>query len=87
MDRLYETLSDRIKDWEEALYPNGRPGFLSKLLAVRKGAASNEDKIDREHLEQDILLQKMIVAYDLSAAFCYMHENKYVDHQVDQQCL
>jgi hypothetical protein len=82
MDRLYETLKDKIKDWEEDLYHNGRPGFLTKLLGIGKGAANNAAQINREHLEHDILLQRMIVAYDLSAAFCYMHENKYVGHLI-----
>lgn len=76
LDRLYETLDERIKQWENELYPDGRPGVMKKLLSrQRRSKTSKQAQEQREH---DILLQRMIVAYDLAAAFSYMHQNKYV---------
>lgn len=60
MDRLYETLKAKMEQWK-ALHANARG-----LAGFRS---------DRAELER-LLLERMIVAYDLAAAFWYLHDNK-----------
>jgi hypothetical protein len=73
MDRLYETLDRKIKMWSTELYPDGEPGLLKKMFGRRGGAKGHKDEV-----EHDVLLQRLIVAYDLASAFLYMHQNQYV---------
>lgn len=49
-----------------------RPNILQTI----KSRFSRQMKEERERIIQDILMQRLIVAYDLAAAFAYMHENK-----------
>ena len=72
MDRLYETLDQRIESWVTELRPNKKPGVLRKMF----GRQDSEQK----DLEKDIMLQRLIVAYDLASAFSYMHQNMQVVH-------
>jgi len=61
LDRLYETLDEKIKTW--------------KALTVRHGGGIfgiGVNKLEMKHL----MVEKMIVAYDLAAAFWYLHDNR-----------
>ena len=80
MDRLYETLDQKVSIWTKDLHD------LHSLLK-RAGAfklfsrGGNEAaKKHREEANHDILLQRMIVLYDLASAFAYMHQNRYARH-------
>jgi hypothetical protein len=35
-----------------------------------------DKKQERERVVHDVMVQRLIVAYDLASAFAYMHENK-----------
>lgn len=61
MDRLYETLDVRMKQWSKKEKDNSGGMF---------GRGSNKLELDR------LLLERLIVGYDLAAAFSYMHQNK-----------
>ena len=60
MDRLYDTLAVRVKSWRET-----RNKFKGGFL----GRGANKIEL------RQLLVERMVVAYDLSAAFRYMHEN------------
>lgn len=62
LDRLYGTLHDKIEEWAHA-------------TAGTKGCCGVSEK-DPEMIE--ILKQRLLVAYDLSSAFNYLHGHKYV---------
>ena len=62
LDRLYGTLGDKIKEWREA----------KKDL---KGPVRGFFGSDKKGL-QEFMQERLIVAYDLAAAFRYMHENR-----------
>lgn len=74
LDRLYEILNHKIKIWIKDL-EEVRPfqKAMLKKLFVRESPAT---KMNRKEAENDILLQQMIAAYDLAAAFNYMHQNR-----------
>ena len=63
MDRLYGTLDDKIQAWEEA-------------QAVMKACCGTIDK--KNPAVQELLQERLLVAYDLSAAFQYLHSMRYV---------
>jgi hypothetical protein len=71
MDRLYETLDQRIETWRTDLYPDGEPGLLKKVFGRRSGAQGHT-----EEAERDVQVQRLIVAYDLASAFLYMHQHQ-----------
>ena len=60
MERLYETLKEKMNDWKQ-VEANCR-GIL--------GLRTNKAELGR------LLLERMIVAHDVAAAFWYFHENK-----------
>ena len=60
MDRLYSTLEEQIKTWAKL-----KKG-TSSMLGLKK------DKMARHQL----LLERLICAYDIAVAFAYIHENK-----------
>ena len=62
MDRLFGTLDQRINAWKKVL--NEHSGNCC-------GFGKNMDCFHQ------ILKERMIVAYDLAAAFMYLHENRY----------
>ena len=70
MDRLYATLSQRLKDWRSI------KNEISKgtLSFFGFGSASLYKKPEM----QQLTIERMTVAYDLAAAFRYMHDNKLV---------
>jgi hypothetical protein len=61
MDRLYETLDKRIAAWKNE--KQAKKGQFFGLVA--------SDKLGKLQL----LKERLIVAYDLAAAFSYMHEH------------
>jgi serine/threonine protein kinase len=63
MDRLYGTLENRIEQWEES-------------LAVAKGCCGITDK--KNPIVKELLQERLLVAYDLSTAFNYLHGLKCV---------
>ncbi len=64
MDRLYETLGEKMQVW-------------SSLKATHKGGLFG---MCAHHLElEQLMVERLIVAYDLAAAFWYMHDHKYVE--------
>jgi hypothetical protein len=71
MDRLYEILPEKIKQWSE----------LAKKWGGTLGFGRN--KLEMKHL----LVERMIFSYDLAAAFWYMHENKYVSSPVREMAV
>lgn len=61
MDRLYETLGEKMKEW-------------TTLKASHKGGLF---RIGAHTLElEQLMVERLIVAYDLAAAFWYMHDHK-----------
>lgn len=69
MDRLYEILNVKIQKWSK-LEQGHRGGALSEILGRQSSAGLLR--------LQQLLIERLTVAYDLSAAFWYMHQNKYV---------
>lgn len=62
MDRLYGTLNDRIETWHSE-------------MNMLKGCCG----IDKKNPAfRDLLKIRLLVAYDLSAAFQYLHDCRYV---------
>jgi hypothetical protein len=64
MDRLYETLMQKMHVWGDRKSKN-----RGKLF----GIGANKSELDQ------LMVERMTVAYDLAAAFWYMHEHKYVE--------
>ena len=69
MDRLYETLDKRMKTWQKT----------KKTASGVFGIGG--DKSARRQL----LVERLIVAYDLAVAFSYIHENKLVYRDIKQE--
>ena len=63
MDRLYDTMEHRIVKWEKK--QKRRSSFLGKNVLDRKG-----EKM------KNLTEQKLVAAFDLSAAIGYMHERQ-----------
>jgi hypothetical protein len=64
IDRLYATLGEKLIQW----------------AAVEKRHRGRFFGIGSKQAEpQQLLLERLIVAYDLAAAFQYIHDRKYVD--------
>jgi hypothetical protein len=61
LDRLYQTLDQRMNVWHQE---NKKAKGIG-LGLFRKKNALNE-----------LMVQRMTVAYDLAAAFFYLHENR-----------
>ena len=83
MDRLYEILNHRILDWKTELRKNSKSiwqAILPHRRRLNQSTNSNCDTVDqkqeRERVVHDVMVQRLIVAYDLASAFAYMHENK-----------
>ena len=77
MDRLYEILNHRILEWKTELQKNSTSIWQALLPHRRR---MNNDTIDkkqeRERVVHDVMVQRLIVSYDLASAFAYMHENR-----------
>lgn len=61
MDRLYGTLAERIQVWSD-----------QKVKSKGKVFGFGSNKVALEHL----LRERMTIAYDLAAAFWYLHQKK-----------
>jgi hypothetical protein len=70
MDRLYDTLDVRIKQWKKRFTQN-------KGNCFGFGA-------DKQQLYQ-LTVERLTVAYDLAAALAYMHANNLVYRDLKQQ--
>jgi serine/threonine protein kinase len=62
MDRLYDTLEKRIDKWKKR--QKGTIGLAGKL-GDRKGTKA-----------QDLMVERLVAAYDISAALAYLHGRK-----------
>ena len=62
MDRLYDTLETRLEQWKKRL--KGTVG-LAGMLGDRKGMKA-----------QDLMIERLVAAYDASSAFAYLHSRK-----------
>lgn len=60
LDRLYDTLEQRMEKWKD----------VKKKAKGKFGFGANKDALD------DLMMDRLLVAYDLSCAFRYLHENK-----------
>jgi serine/threonine protein kinase len=66
LDRLYETLEQRIEgDWAKRARRNS--GLKAKLLLDRKSIKTNA-----------LLTERLVAAFDLAAALQYLHSNRIV---------
>jgi serine/threonine protein kinase len=63
LDRLYDTLQERMKEWQK---------IKKQAKGSLFGIGSNNDEL------RDLMRDRLLVAYDLAAAFGYLHENKLV---------
>lgn len=70
MDRLYETLMQKMHVWGDRKSKN-----RGKLF----GIGANKSELDQ------LMVERMTVAYDLAAAFWYMHEHKLVYRDIKQE--
>jgi hypothetical protein len=67
MDRLCETLDTRIGSWQDEAKQHQSWGSLL--------GASNKKR--KQALDQ-LMLDRLAVAYDMASAFSYLHEHQYV---------
>ena len=65
LDRLFGTLTHRMNEWHADKKKNSGKKFLG-------GLGKNKDALKKN------LVDRMTVAYDLAAAFFYLHENRLV---------
>lgn len=72
LDRLYEILNHRIKDWKHTLQNHASEKLWQTLWRRDR---KNDPK---QNAANDIMLERLVIAYDLAAAFSYMHQNRYV---------
>ena len=67
MDRLYGTLDDRLEEWFVVQKENQGSSCCPPF-----GKAPNQQVLD------DLLRDRLVIAYDLAAAISYLHTNKLV---------
>ena len=67
LDRLYDTLEQRMLKWR-TIKKQAKGSFF--------GIGSNKDGL------KELMMDRLVVAYDLAAAFRYLHENKYVEYKI-----
>lgn len=64
LDRLYDTLEEKMGKWKVIKKKaKGRLGMIG-------GLGSNKDAL------QELMMDRLLVGYDLSSAFRYLHENR-----------
>ena len=66
LDRLYDTLEERMIKWRK---------IKKQAKGSLFGIGSNKDAL------RELMTNRLLVAYDLAAAFRYLHENKYVEYK------
>ena len=72
LDRLYQTLDQRMNQWKKA---------EKKYKGTLMGIGKNKRGL------RELMVDRMTIAYDLAAAFFYLHENRYVQMCVVIYCL
>jgi DNA-binding helix-hairpin-helix protein with protein kinase domain len=68
---LYEILNHRISEWKQELRKH-HTSLWQALFSNKSRRSKSNGPI------HDIMVQRLIVAYDLASAFAYMHERGYV---------
>jgi hypothetical protein len=63
LDRLHETLDVTMKTWAKT---------EKKFKGIFLGVGRNKKAL------RDLMMHRMLIAYDLAAAFMYLHENRCV---------
>jgi hypothetical protein len=63
LDRLYDTLEERMKKWQK---------IKKKAKGSLFGIGSKKAAL------KELMIDRLVVAYDLAAAFRYLQEHKYV---------
>jgi hypothetical protein len=82
LDRLYEILNHRILEWKLELCHHGVVSYENVWQIIfcshrmMHGPKDENDRKEKDKVIHDVLLQRLMVAYDLASAFAYMHENK-----------
>ena len=71
MDRLYGTLENKIDEWSKRRQSRWK-GVVS---CFRRSACFQSTATS---IEDDFLVQRLLVAYDIASAFDYLHRNKIV---------
>ena len=64
LDRLYDTLTDRMKHWKELGIKKG--GFKSAIM----------DKKGKSNTEEELLGTRLVAAYEICSALVFLHEKK-----------
>lgn len=74
MDRLYDTMDKRILKWEKSL--KKYTGKLTSKLTDRDGSKAAA-----------LLEERLVAAYDLCAAICYLHSRKIIYRDIKVSVL
>jgi hypothetical protein len=69
LDRLYDTLEERMMKWRKT---------KKQAKGSLFGIGANKNAL------RELMTDRLLVAYDLAAAFRYLHENKYVEYKIGQ---
>jgi hypothetical protein len=69
IDRLYEILNHRVLEWKQELRKHHK-NLWQKIFSKKSDRQIGNDPI------HDIMVQRLIVAYDLASAFAYMNERQ-----------
>jgi serine/threonine protein kinase len=81
LDRLYEILNHRLLRWKLNLFHHGI-GIYDNFWQIifcphrRYRPKSESDRKETDHIVHEILLERLVIAYDLASAFSYMHKNR-----------
>lgn len=76
MDRLYDTLEDKMKEWTGC----------QRSLWKETFSSCYGDSMDHEYIpEKDLMTQRLLVAHDIASAFDYMHTNKVLHRDIKPQ--
>ncbi|KAI2490712.1 protein tyrosine kinase [Fragilaria crotonensis] len=75
MDRLYDTLEDKMKEWTGC----------QRSLWKETFSSCYGDPMDHEYIRKDLMTQRLLVAHDIASAFDYMHTNKVLHRDIKPQ--
>jgi hypothetical protein len=83
LDRLYEILNHRLLRWKMDLLHHGIGIYDNILQSLffrhrRYRPKTESDRKEADRVVHEILLERLVIAYDLASAFSYMHKNRYV---------
>jgi hypothetical protein len=71
MDRLYDTLEEKINEWRRIMSANS----IGPLQVVFQCTQDNDDKRDTL---SDLLIERLLTAHDIASALQYLHANDLV---------